>query len=214
MDNTIQPQIETAIIETPRLMLRPAVLDDAAELYPILSDTETMQYDVGIHRKPSDTEEFLQNVLSSPSPTNHFIIVLKTPTDTETGPLEGKSIIGTMGFWHGNEIAFCLSRASWGKGYGTEALRGLLAHTWAAGTLRRVVADVDPRNERCLAMLRKCGFRFVAAETDTMCTHVGWCDSVYLEVTRPGAERKHLAGFRAAILLGLVAFDTLVQELK
>ena len=60
--------------------------------------------------------------------------------------------------------------------------------TYGGGRIERVVADADPRNEACLGVLRKFGFKETGRAEKTFETHLGWCDSVYLELQRPGPE--------------------------
>ncbi|WP_256105484.1 GNAT family N-acetyltransferase [Streptomyces sp. ODS05-4] len=60
------------------------------------------------------------------------------------------------------EIGWRLGRAAWGRGYATEAARMTLEKLRAAG-VERVVAMVDPRNERSAAVARRLGME--AAET-------------------------------------------------
>ncbi|KAL8783691.1 MAG: hypothetical protein Q9195_009316 [Heterodermia aff. obscurata] len=58
--------------------------------------------------------------------------------------------------------------------------------TYRGRRIERVVADADPRNEACLGMLRKFGFKETGRAEKTFETHLGWCDSVYFELQRPG----------------------------
>jgi [ribosomal protein S5]-alanine N-acetyltransferase len=46
-----------------------------------------------------------------------------------------------------------------------------------------IIADVDPRNERCLRFLEKLGFVQTGAAKHTVLVLLGdeWADSVYLE---------------------------------
>ena len=57
--------------------------------------------------------------------------------------------------------------------------------TYRDRRIERVVADADPRNEACLGVLRKFGFQETGRAEKTFETHLGWCDSVYLELQRP-----------------------------
>ena len=57
--------------------------------------------------------------------------------------------------------------------------------TYRGRRIERVVADVDPRNEACLGVLRKFGFEETGRAENTFETHLGWCDSVYFELQRP-----------------------------
>lgn len=85
-----------------------------------------------------------------------------------------------------------LHRDIWGKGYMAEALTALLGSDgvfWGRG-VERVVADVDPRNEGSIGILRRFGFLETGREERTFETHLGWCDSVYFELRSPLMEQE------------------------
>ena len=68
-----------------------------------------------------------------------------------------------------------------------EALTALLGADglfWKRG-VEGVVADVDPRNEGSIGILRRFGFVETGRAENTFETHLGWCDSVYLELKGP-----------------------------
>ncbi|KAF8959618.1 GNAT domain-containing protein [Flammula alnicola] len=96
-------------------------------------------------------------------------------------------VIGKAGLWDGKEIGFIFDREYWGKGYAFEALDAILRHVWALeGDAPEVItADVDPRNGASLRLLAKLGFVKVGSAEKTYETHIGWCDSVYLEAKKP-----------------------------
>ena len=56
------------------------------------------------------------------------------------------------------------------------------------GRVQRVLADVDPRNQASLRLLKSVGFEVVGRRERTFETHLGWCDSVDLELGRPGGR--------------------------
>ncbi len=58
---------------------------------------------------------------------------------------------------------------------------------WERG-VERVRADVDPRNGRSRGVLGGVGFVEVGGAEGTVRTHLGWCDSVFLERARRGQE--------------------------
>lgn len=57
------------------------------------------------------------------------------------------------------EIGFALARAHWGHRYAAEALTALFKHAFGEMGLRRIEADVDPRNHASLHTLEALGFR-------------------------------------------------------
>ena len=56
------------------------------------------------------------------------------------------------------ELGFALARSCWGQGYMTEGATLALDHAFGALELRRLEADVDPRNETSLRLLERLGF--------------------------------------------------------
>lgn len=100
-------------------------------------------------------------------------------------------MIGKAGIWNGEEIGFIINKSYWRKGYAFEALSAIIQQYWSTrkpenGTDNlKIKADVDPRNEACLNLLKKLGFQVVGHAEKTFKTHLGWCDSVYLEVKCP-----------------------------
>lgn len=56
------------------------------------------------------------------------------------------------------EIGYALQSAHWGRGYAREALELVLGHAFEALALRRLEADVDPRNAASCALVERLGF--------------------------------------------------------
>lgn len=80
-----------------------------------------------------------------------------------------------------------------------EALSALINHIWSGtggggrgrgrgrGDIQKIVADVDPRNTASVGLLKNFGFEETGYEARTWKTHLGWCDSLYLALHKPGA---------------------------
>ena len=84
------------------------------------------------------------------------------------------------------EVGFALARDHWGRRYAQEALTVLFDHAFGALSLRRIEADVDPRNLPSLRTLENLGFRREG----------------YLR------QRWHVAGeLQDSVLMGLLASD-------
>ena len=65
-----------------------------------------------------------------------------------------------------------------------EAMAAFLDHVFARDDVDRLIADVDPRNRASLALLARHGFVETGRAKATWHTHIGSCDSVYLELTK------------------------------
>lgn len=72
--------------------------------------------------------------------------------------------IGTVTLWNiawphrRCEIGCMLDRRLWGRGLMHEALAALIDRLFARTPMHRIGADVDPRNARSIALLRRLGF--------------------------------------------------------
>lgn len=162
----------TETIRTKRLELRPATMDDAEALFARLySDPEVMRYSTRVaDTDVATTREFLAKAIETHrSGAGEDFVVL----------LDGE-IIGKCGVWRGNEIGFQIARDHWGKGFAREAAEAVMARAKARG-LASLMADVDPRNARSLALLKTMGFVITREEKNTIQIAGEWLDSVYLE---------------------------------
>ena len=92
-------------------------------------------------------------------------------------PLANGLTIGTAGFYgpplHSGEvtIGYGMVEPEWGKGYGTEAVAGLIEVCRAHGGVTAVNADTDLDNIGSQRVLEKNGFQRVR-DTDELCYYV------------------------------------------
>ena len=163
------------IIVTPRLTLRRFRPDDAAEFHAILSDRETMRYwSTPPHRDISETRDWVDRTIAA---------VAVGDADDFIALHEG-CIVGKAGLWHGNELGMLFIKACWGHGLASEAVRAIIDRAFRRG-LSSIKADVDPRNEKSLRLLRK--FDFVETGRAERTLRIGevWVDSIYFELRGP-----------------------------
>jgi [ribosomal protein S5]-alanine N-acetyltransferase len=166
--------VETALnqsaIKTKRLVLRRFKAEDAVALHPIFADPEAMRFWSSPPKSLAQTEEFVRDTIRAyEAGTGDDFVVL----------YEGV-VIGKAGLWRANEIGFIFSRSVWGRGIASEAVRAIMSRASTRG-ITSVIADVDPRNERCLWLLEKLGFVQTGAAKRTVLVGDVWADSVYLE---------------------------------
>ncbi|KAH9479124.1 putative N-acetyltransferase p20 [Psilocybe cubensis] len=179
-------------IRTTRLLLRAAQIGDLDAYFKWFSDPDVMKYEIlSPHTNIKQTKYFLDEVIESPyNGVLYFSVCIPDPAVSNNRRGRSKDrppmiVIGRIAIRGEEEIEFMLDRQYWGKGFAFEMADALLKHFWATLPHDVVKADVDPRNERSLRLLARLGFEVVGKAEKTFETHIGWCDSVYLEARRP-----------------------------
>ena len=160
------------MIVTDRLLLRAPTLADLDDIHQIFCDDEAMVYwSTPAHRSIEETRAWLQPILDDPkaSQFDYFI------------EFKGR-VVGKLGCWEPPKIGYALAKAYWGQGIAAEALQAFIAHMRAAKACDHLFADVDPRNDRSIHLLTKFGFQLAGQETNSIQTHMGWCDSNYYKL--------------------------------
>jgi len=141
-----------------RVSLRWLTHDDAPDVFAVFGDSEVMRYwsspamaDVGaatalideIHECFQGRQLYQWGICSN----------------------ETDKVLGTCTLFHVSaahrraEIGYALARASWGKGFASEAVELLIGFCFGALGLHRLEADTDPGNARSLRLLERMGFR-------------------------------------------------------
>ena len=98
-------------------------------------------------------------------------------------------LIGDLGLnLHENlrqaELGFTLAPAYQGKGYATEAVRGLLHHLFTERNLHRVSAEADARNLPSVQLLERVGFRQEGLRPQNSWFKDEWTDDVLFGLLR------------------------------
>ncbi|MBE5816019.1 MAG: GNAT family N-acetyltransferase [Clostridiales bacterium] len=138
--------------ETERLMLRPLTLEDAADVFEWTGDPEVNRYmPYPVHPNMDATKEWIRSI----KPENgEFAFALKnTGKVIGSGSIrqdpDGRYIIG-----------YNFNKQYWGRGYATEAAKGLIRWGYEQLGARRFSACHATANTASGNVLRKCGFRF------------------------------------------------------
>lgn len=162
-------------LRTERLLLRPARRTDLGAFHAILSNAEAMRYwSTPPHDDVQQTRDWLDLEIAAES-EDASVFVLE---------FEGE-VIGKAGCYRLPEIGYILHPAFWSRGLAREALSAIIPHIFTNFPVDALVADVDPRNAASLALLDRLGFREIGRAERTWDVGGEWCDSVYLEVSRP-----------------------------
>ena len=160
-----------SVITTERLTLRQFKAEDCIQLHRIFADAEVMRFWSTLpHQKMSETEEFVRKTIEAneKGTSDDFVVVYNG------------EVIGKAGLWNGTEIGFLFARIVWGKGLASEAVQAVITRAAKKGHTK-VLADVDPRNERCIQLLKKNGFVETGKAKNSLCVAGTWVDSIYFE---------------------------------
>lgn len=155
----------------------------------------------------SSTERWLERVIAGhadrsgekgPAGAN-FVLVIE---EVESGKVLGDSGVGGIFFDKeggtgsgdgerslAGEVGVMLSRAAWGKGYGTEALGASLAFGFEQLGLNRIVAGTLEANEGMRAIMRKLGYG--EGEQDTPTSRRWSIDRKMYEAAKAQAQARH-----------------------
>lgn len=146
------------LITTPRVVLRWISEDDIDGLYEIFSDPQVMRYWSSGPLADREAAAAMQREIAEGNESDRMWKWGLALRDTN-------AVIGTATLFHLNldngraEIGYAMGRAHWGKGYMNEALSALVSHAFETMQLRRLEADVDPRNAASIRTLERLGFQ-------------------------------------------------------
>ncbi len=148
--------------------LRVPTDEDAVAWHRIFDDPEVMEFHGGKSAELSVYEELTARQRRHDAERGFCFWTMLDEDDRVIGFTGAQPWPGQWGPVGEIEIGWRLGRAHWGRGYATAAARMTLERLRAAG-VPSVVAMVDSRNERSIAVTRRLGMRLV----ETFVTPVG-----------------------------------------
>ncbi|MFE7128632.1 GNAT family N-acetyltransferase [Streptomyces sp. NPDC057617] len=153
----------TTPLPVPVVRLRVPTEEDALNWHRVFDDPEVMEFHGGLSAELSVYEELTARQRKHDAQLGFCFWTMLDEDGEVTGftgaqpwPHESFGPVGEI------EIGWRLGRAHWGRGYATAAARATLERVRAAG-VGRVVAMVNARNERSVAVTRRLGMEL--AET-------------------------------------------------
>ena len=150
-----QPQATAEpVLKTARLILRPVRMSDAHALFPLFSDPDTMQH--WSHGPLTRIEEMQTRVAHNLPPQSK-------PGFSFAITKDGERALGWINFYNESHaiagLGYILAPSERGQGLVSEAVEAMLAHGFKTLKLHRVYLDIDPQNERSIAVAERAGFR-------------------------------------------------------
>jgi RimJ/RimL family protein N-acetyltransferase len=165
-------------LTTARLVLRQLREDDAAALFPMLSDAEVMTWwSSGPHRSLAETADYVKG--NAAEGQGFLCWAITAGDDTALGwviLIDGKPDV--------KEIGYILHRGSWGAGIAREAVARVIDHGFSDLGLRRIFADTDPENPGSIGLLERLGFQREGRLRGEWETHIGVRDSLIYGLLR------------------------------
>lgn len=149
-------------LATPNLTLRAFCDEDIDALYEIMRDAEAMQY---TYKAPSRGHcvERLRAYAELERTLGYAPWTVSLAAEDRVIGWGGLNIDPFDPGW-GVEVAYCLHRDFWGRGYATEVVHASLTKAFDQLSIPTVVAFAHQENLGSIRVLEKCGFRLLGYE--------------------------------------------------
>jgi len=140
-----------------RIRLRTINKSDLDQVFAIFSDPKVMRY---WSTPPLESVDDVRALMKEIKTGNEEGSMLKWGVALRSTD----AVIGTVTLFHLEltqgraEVGYAQAQAYWGHGYIHEALQALLTYAFEEMNLRRIEADVDPRNAASIKTLERLGF--------------------------------------------------------
>lgn len=174
----------TQTIETPRLLLRKAIQEDAEPMFRNwASDPEVTKYLTWPAHENVETSQLILNFwISEYEELNAYqwMIVPK-----ELGePIGSISVVRQREDVGEAEVGYCIGRAWWHKGIVSEALTAVMDYLFSEVGMNRISARHDPRNPHSGGVMRKCGMTYEGTTRSSDRNNQGICDAAYYGILK------------------------------
>jgi RimJ/RimL family protein N-acetyltransferase len=150
---------QAVVIETPRLLIRLPLDDDATAYHEIHADPDVTRW-LGGTRDDNTVDDELERITERRAAHDEVGYTMWTVEEKGTG-----AVVGLAGLFPVEkvgpeiEVAYHFRKDRWGRGYATEVARACIDYGFDTVKLRRIVGLVAPENEGSRRVLEKCGMR-------------------------------------------------------
>lgn len=158
MDSIVAAPAGLPVLHGRRVRLRAHEPHDLPGFFALYADPEVARY----WSHPAWTcieqarERFAQ-VCAAMDPERVLAWAIADPTDNAL--IGGVTLFAIDRRQGRAELGYALHSQHWGRGLGRDAVDAVIAHAFGALGLRRLEADIDPRNAGSCALVERLGFR-------------------------------------------------------
>ncbi len=167
-----------------RLIIRPIRLEDSGLIFEYRSDSLANRYQGWIPISLDEVQEFIRHRVSAEinkSGTWFQLVLIKKDSSELIGDI-GIHFLDSEGFQV--ELGCTLNRNHQGKGYATEALTKLISFLFEELNKHRIIASIDPRNEKSTELFRRMGFRKEAHFKQSFLVNGEWVDDLVFAILK------------------------------
>ncbi len=171
-------------ILTERLELRGIKPFDAKAIFEYRSSPQVSRFQTWKPKEPKEVEEFISEKTAKlpniPDTWYQLGIIVR----------ESDEFIGDIGIHFCDEenlqveIGYTVSEKHQGKGYATEAVKGVIDYLFNTLNKHRITASVDPRNTKSVILLERLGIRKEAHFKKSFWFNNEWTDDVIYAILK------------------------------
>jgi RimJ/RimL family protein N-acetyltransferase len=138
--------------------MRPLRHADAPDLFAFYSDPQVYRYiPIGGWKHIDEAHQRIARSINTTAANEEVRLAVERREDAR--------VIGELLLFNFNkdsrraDVGYALAREAWGSGYAREALAPLIDLAFGALEMRRLEAEIDPRNTGSAKVLERLGFR-------------------------------------------------------
>ena len=174
----------TQTIETPRLILRRAVREDAVPMFRNwASDPEVTKFLTWPTYEKVDTAYQILDLWVSEYAKPDFYQWMIVPKELGE-PIGSISVVRQNDRVEEAEIGYCIGRQWWHRGIVTEALSAVIEYLFTEVGMNRVAARHDPNNPHSGGVMKKCGMTYEGTTRAADRNNQGICDAAHYAILR------------------------------
>ena len=154
---TDHPRDDLPVLDSARIRLRGFREDDLDDFYALHSDPVVNRYwSFPAWTDPSQARDYFASAIGGRDANRMLCWAI---TETGSDRLTGATTLFAINRAQGRaEVGYALRASHWGRGLAQETLRLVLGHAFDTLMLRRIEADIDPRNAASCRLVERMGF--------------------------------------------------------